>query len=454
MLEIIFPVRRGERGLTFALFLHSLAAVGAFLTGRTVRDTLFLAYGDRSMLAWMYVFSAVGVTAAGLVYSRLAARIRRDQMALVSASLFGAGFLFFWVAQKSQAAWVYPCPLRLRRSDGRAGAGAVLDAGQRALQRARGQAPLRVDRRRRHVRQHFHRPVVGARVATPSAPALLLLCAVLLLRHRGGASFGGGRLGRSGCSRAPRAASRAAAKRTGGGAARVLADSHLRTVALLAAVTFFTTTLVDFEFKVVAADAYTANELAAFFGYFSAVVGVLALGLQLFGTSRLLQRAGVVGALAVLPLSLMAGNLALAIFPLLWAASMAKGADTLFRYSVNDATTQILYLPVPAQARASAKAFIDSVVKPMAIGLSGLFLAGYKAWSDGSPAPFAWVSVLLTMGWLAVVASLRSHYIKSLQDNLKNRRLGPRVTRAPGARRFDAQGARAARSTATTRARC
>src|SRR5437763_1522318 len=29
--------------LTFSLFLHSLFAVGAFLTGRTVRDALFLA---------------------------------------------------------------------------------------------------------------------------------------------------------------------------------------------------------------------------------------------------------------------------------------------------------------------------------------------------------------------------------------------------------------------------
>ena len=81
---------------------------------------------------------------------------------------------------------------------------------------------------------------------------------------------------------------------------------------------------------------YSGAELAAYFGYFSAVVGVLAIGLQLFGTSRLLNRAGVIGSLAVLPVSLAAGDLALVLFPALWAASMAKGADTLFRYSVNE----------------------------------------------------------------------------------------------------------------------
>src|SRR3954467_6787537 len=135
--------------------------------------------------------------------------------------------------------------------------------------------------------------------------------------------------------------------------------------------------------------------MAAFFSYFSAVVGALALGLQLFGTSKLLNRAGVVGALAVLPISLAVGNLSLAIFAALWAASMAKGADTLFRYSINDATTQILYLPVPAQARVQAKAFLDTVVKPCAIGLAGLSLAAYKHWFDVKPHQVAFLSLAL-----------------------------------------------------------
>ena len=77
-----------------------------------------------------------------------------------------------------------------------------------------------------------------------------------------------------------------------------MSDAHLRTVALLSAVTFFTTTLIDFQFKVVAADKMKGDELAAYFGYFSATVGALALVLQLFGTSRLLNRAGVIGSLA------------------------------------------------------------------------------------------------------------------------------------------------------------
>ncbi len=418
---MLLPVRKGERKLTAALFVHSLFAVGAFLTGRSVRDALFLAHGERNVLAWMYVASAVAVTVAGLIYGRLAIRVRRDVMALSSASLFGVLFVVLWFLERTQATWVYSL---IYVSVEVMGALCLVQFWTLANELFNAQEAKRLYAII-GAGGTFANILIGLMSAwvarTLGTQALLLMCAVLLI-CTAAASFVGGSLGRQRLFARAATGKVSAAKRTGG-AARVLHDGHLRTVAMLAAVTFFTTTLIDFQFKVVAADRLRGDQLAAYFGYFSAVVGALALVLQLFGTSRLLNRAGVVGALAVLPLSLGFGNVALAIFPALWAASMAKGADTLFRYSINDATTQILYLPVPAQARVSAKAFIDGVVKPVAIGLSGLGLAAYRAWGGGDPYRLAWFSILLCGGWLAVVVSLRSKYLKSLQENLKNRRL-------------------------------
>ncbi len=420
VLESVLPVRRGERQLTFALFLHSLFAVGAFLTGRTVRDALFLANMDKATLSWMYVASAVAVTASGLVYGPLASRIRRHTMALGSATLFAGLFLIIWLVERSKPVWIYPAiyvyvevmgalvlvqfwtlanelfnAREAKRLYGLIGAGGTL-------------ANIIVG-------------LVGARVATSFGTSALLLMCVVLLLGTAIASYAAGQAGRQRLF-AKAATGKSTAKRTGG-AARVMQSSHLRAVAALSAVTFLCTTLVDFQFKVIASNLYSGNALAAYFGYFSAVVGALALVLQLFGTSKILNRAGVIGSLAVLPVSLALGNFALIIFPVLWAASMAKGADTLFRYSINDATTQILYLPVPAQARASAKAFIDSVIKPMAIGLAGLALAGYRAWGGGDPYRLAWLTLALSGVWISVVVGLRSKYIRSLQDNLKNRKL-------------------------------
>jgi AAA family ATP:ADP antiporter len=420
LLEMLLPVRRGERRLTFTLFLHSLFAVGAFLTGRTVRDALFLAHSDRSTLAWMYVASAVAVTCAGLIYGRLATRIRRDSMALGTASLLAVGFVGAWGLERIHAVWVYSAiyvyvevmgalvlvqfwtlanelfnAREAKRLYGLIGAGGT-----------------------------FANIIIGllaARIATAFGTSSLLLMVAVLLVGAAAASLAGGRIGRQ------RLFARAVTGKTpgkrSGGASRVLNDGHLRAVALLSAVTFFTTTLIDFQFKVVAADRLKGDELAAYFGYFSAVVGGLALVLQLFGTSRLLNRAGVIGSLAVLPISLALGDVTLILVQTLWAASMAKGADTLFRYSINDATTQILYLPVPAQVRVAAKAFIDGVVKPMAIGLAGVTLAVYRTSLGGDPYRLAWGSLVLCAAWVAVVVGLRSKYIRSLQENLKQRRL-------------------------------
>jgi AAA family ATP:ADP antiporter len=418
--EMLLPVRKGEGRLTFTLFLHSLFAVGAFLTGRTVRDALFLAHSDRSTLAWMYVASAIAVTLNGLLYARLASRIRRDTMALGTAGLFGAGFVAMWFLEKTHATWAYSVIYVYVEV---MGALVLVQFWTLAneLFNAREAKRLYGFIGAGGTFANIFIGLLQARIATTfGTPSLLLMCAILLI-GAAGASFVGGRIGRQRLF-ARAATGKPSARRTGGGA-RVLADSHLRAVALLSAVTFLTTTLIDFQFKVVAADKLKGDELAAYFGYFSAIVGVLGLGLQLFGTSKLLNRVGVIGSLAVLPISLMIGDLSLVLVQTLWAASLAKGADTLFRYSINDATTQILYLPVPAQVRVSAKAFIDGVVKPMAIGLAGVLLAGYRAWAGGDPYVLGWFSLALCGVWLGVVFTLRSRYIRSLQENLKQRRL-------------------------------
>lgn len=420
LLEFLLPVRSSERRLTFTLFLHSLFAVGAFLTGRTVRDALFLAHADRASLAWMYVASAVAVTLAGLLYGRLVTQLRRDVMALGSASLFAALFVAAWVVERSHAAWVYPSLYVLVEVMG----GLVLVQFwtlANELFNAREAKRLYGFIGAGGTLANIVLGLLAAKVATAYGTAsLLLLCAGLLV-VTAGASFLAGRLGRQRLF-ARAATGRPSARRTGGGG-RVLHDAHLRTVAVLAAITFFTTTLVDFQFKVVAAEQLQGDALAAYFGYFSALVGAFAIGMQLFGTSRLLNRAGVIGSLAVLPISIALGNLALGVLGTLWAASLVKGADSLFRYSVNDATTQILYLPVTAQLRVAAKAFIDGVVKPIAIGLAGLLLAGYRLWAGGDPFLLSWFSLALSLGWLLVVVSLRSKYLRSLQDNLRHRRL-------------------------------
>lgn len=421
IVDSIFPVRAGERPLTLALFFHNLFAVGAFLTGRTVRDALFLSHGNRDQLPWMYVLSSAAVAIVGLLYAPLAARARRDRLAVGSALLFAVLFLLAFWLERGGPSWIYPAiyvyvevmgalalvqlwtlanelfhAREAKRLYGVIGAGGTL--ANVILGLAASQIAVKI-----------------------GATALLWLCSILLALTAA-AAYVAGRLGRQRFF-AKAASGKQSKARFSEGAVAVFSSGHLRLVALLAIVTFITTTVVDFEFKVIAAKVYERDELASFFGVMSAGVGVLALAFQVMGTGRLMGQLGVIGSLALLPSFLAAGNLAFALFPALWAATAAKGADTLFRYSVNDPTTQLLFLPATPHVRAAAKTFVDSVVKPLSIGLCGIALVGYKKWLGGNPVPLAWLSLLLCAGWGAVVLALRPHYVRSLQDNLRNRRL-------------------------------
>jgi HEAT repeat protein len=419
VLENLLPVRPGERRLTFALFLHSFFAVGAFLSGRSVRDALFLAHADRAALASMYIVSAIAVAVSGLAYGAAATRVRRDRMALGSAAAFAALFIGFFALDRLQATWVYAGLYVFVEVMGALSLVQFWTLANELFNAREAKRLYGVIGSGAMIANILAGYATGAMAARLGASAVLLLCAALLV-GAAAASFAAGRYGRH------RLFARALSPRSNTRAARpweqVLGSGHLRAVAALSAITFFTTTLVDYEFKVFAAQAYPKDQLAAYFGYFYSAVGVLALAMQLFGTGRILGKAGVIASLALLPAGLFGGNIALALAPALWSATLVKGADTLLRYTVNDATTQILYLPVAPGLRVSAKAFVDGVVKPASIALAGLGLVVYAKYVNDAR-HLAYPGLVLTAAWIALVLGLRTHYLKSLQENLRRRKL-------------------------------
>jgi len=415
LLETLFQIRPGELPLTGLLFAQCLCVVGAFIVARSVRDALFLAQGTRDSLPLMYVASALAVSFVGLVYSRFADRARREMLAFGfaagSAALFVAARLLlsqagewvlgvFYVLVEVVGTltviqfWTLANELFTAR-DARRLFG-IIGAGGTLANILLGSA-------------------VGALAKMVGAENLVFLAAMLLA----GVAVFSLRLGR----RVPLRLSRArASKSAGPPKAKVFAFPHLKLVAAMAALTFFATTLIDFQFKTIAASTYSKDSLAAFFGIFYAATGGLALVVQLAGTSRFLNRFGVIAALALLPSLLGAGSVTVLLFPVLWAATATKGSEFVLRYTLHDATVQLLYQPVPAYARAGAKAFIDGVGKPAAIALSGLALMGYKALGNPRLDAIAVASAVGCLGWLAVVLALRGGYVRSLQETLRRRR--------------------------------
>src|SRR5947209_20012479 len=86
----------------------------------------------------------------------------------------------------------------------------------------------------------------------------------------------------------------------------------------------------------------------------------------------------------------------------IYVSSLAKGSDTIFRYTINDASMQLLYVPVQPHVRGRAKAFIDGVLKPSSVACAGAVLLLYKH-SGGSGRPLTAAVLLLVALWIGLL---------------------------------------------------
>lgn len=428
LLESVFRIRPGEARLVGLMFAYLLAIVSTFIIGRTVRDTLFLHRVSLEALPLMYCAVAVAVSGASWVYSRVADGVRRDRLVLRFLGLFALSITAFYLMVASGDApdavyaglyvvvevigalsmiqfWTFAGDVfsgrQAKRLFGFIGAGGVL--ANVVCGFAVGALA----------------PAVGTEPLLLVVAALFGVCALVVRAAR--------RIAHTDLERAIQRGGRRSIGVARDGVA-VLDDRHLKQIAALVAITFVTVTVVDYQFKVTAQSSLlTKQELASFFGNFYGVGGVIACLVQFFVTGRLIERSGIIPSLLVLPGTIGLGVVSAFVGPWvspLFSATLAKGAENIFRYTVNDATSQLLYLPVPSHRRGRAKAFIDGILKPSSIGLAGLAL--YLIGREIAPAELAdrcmLALLVLVLIWTGLVLSMKKAYVHSLLATLHDRK--------------------------------
>jgi HEAT repeat protein len=422
-LEAGFRIRPGEERRTAIMAAYAASAIGAVVVGRSVRDALYLAHGTARGLSWLYILSSAAIVAVSYGYARVADKVPRGALNAISAASCAAMCAAFWgLVQFSAGRWVYPAlyvfveamaslvviqfwtmandvfhAREAKRLFGLIGAGGTL---------ANVIFGLLVSRYARRI----------------GAPNLLWLMVVQLaacaILARAGARL---------ISTAPLIAGRRA-RRTVPVLSRAglsfLGNRHLMLVAAVAAVSAAAVTVVDFQFKLAAASVLRQNDLAGYFGQFYGICGGIALAVQIWITGRLLERYGILASLLPLPagLALGSGFSAAVPNPGLFVASLAKGSDTIFRYTINDASMQLLYVPVQPSVRGRAMAFIDGILKPTAIALTGAVLLFYEQ-SGGKGRPLTLAVLLLVAFWILLLLRARSEYVRSLVESLERRQL-------------------------------
>lgn len=414
--------------------VYCMAVVSMFIVGRTVRDTLFLSRYPVSRLPYMYVAVAFCVAFASFGYSYYADRLRRDRV-IIGSLAAGCGMLAgIWLLLVSNTSgdWVYPAlyiiveivggiaiiqfwtfandifsSREAKRLFGIIGFGGVIS----------------------NVICGFAIAGVADVMGTEN---LLLICVLLLIVCvscvRGTAREAHAEI--ESAMRKPKGAS-TGILHIAEGVTHIFRNKHLRLIAAMVAVTVLVTTIVDFQFKIIAKSAYEGQEtgLATFFGYFFGFTGIIACVVQLFFTTWILERKGIIASLLILPLAMLIGVLGLVFLvpaiSMLVAATLTKGSENVVRYTLYNSTMQLLYVPVPAHQRGRAKAFIDGILKPLGIGASGLVILLLRQWfvEEELALTLGWVDLILIAIWLALVFSIRGEYVRSLLNTLKARRL-------------------------------
>jgi AAA family ATP:ADP antiporter len=207
---------------------------------------------------------------------------------------------------------------------------------------------------------------------------------------------------------------------------------HLQAISALICLASIVTTAAGWQLTAIAKETIPQKDmLAAFLGGFQAYAGIASLAAQMLITTKLLRRFGVGVALLVLPLSLTAGSIAVVIWGTLWAATVLKGSDQVFRYSIDTSALQLLYLPVPVNIKLQVKSFIDTVIWRFGDGLAGLTLLVFATNLHFTPRQISWVNLVLLGAWIGAAFVARRQYVATLRENIQQVRIHPEHDTVP-----------------------
>ncbi len=209
------------------------------------------------------------------------------------------------------------------------------------------------------------------------------------------------------------------------GSLKLIQESpYLKAIAALIIISALTTTIAGWQFKAIAKAAVPdTDELAMFFGTFSMIAGLMSLLLQLLLTGRLLRTVGVGSALFIVPTAMLLGSTGVLFLGTLVAAAALKASDQVLRYSIDKATVELLYLPVPAAHTFRVKSFIDTVVYRLGDAAGGLIVLLFAAVLGWSPVRMSIVGLVFVGVWIAAAYVARRQYVENLRESIHQHRV-------------------------------
>jgi AAA family ATP:ADP antiporter len=424
----VFDIKAGE-GLPVALtFTYIALVVAAFLLAKPIRNGLFLEeYGPYALV---YVYAAVPAALALFVpvYTRIAARLGSRVVAIGTLLFFSGNVLLFWYGFRFHSfrllpgifyvwvncfgiiapvqAWTLTNALfdsrQAKRLFGLIGSGASLGAIAGGL---------------------IARLLVG-----PVGGAVNLLLVLALLIGSAALLVGVVTVGKR---RGPARAQRPPAPPFSETWSEIAKSPYLRLIGALVVLMAIATQWTAFQLSLVADRRFGGDPdaLTEFFGAFNLTLGIFSFLVQIFVTGRLLRAFGLVATILVLPLALGFGSALVLIAPLFWSVLSTNALDQGLRFSIDKASHELLYLPIPHSQRVRIKNAIEIVLSGAADAAGaiclGLVTAGFFM-LPGLGLDLRGVAALnlgLIGVWTTVAWRLRSEYVRTIQESIRRHRI-------------------------------
>lgn len=190
---------------------------------------------------------------------------------------------------------------------------------------------------------------------------------------------------------------------------------YLKTIAMLIFLSVIVSTLIDFQFKAAAKQAYLSREaLAVFFSSYYAWLSVATFFVQVVLTGRILGAFGLIPSLYLTPGVLLSGSVAIFVWPGLIAATATRMADAALRNSLHRSCMELLYMPVPAAVKKTVKTFLDVVVERTGDATAGFIILFYSLSSMTSYIPYVhFICVALILVWFSVIPIARLGHLET-----------------------------------------
>lgn len=421
----LVDVQQGELFPAALMFFALSLIIGTFGMVKPVRTSLFLQEFGARNLPYVYLFTAVVTGMLVKFYFRLTDRFGIATISrLTNLALAGNLLAFWWLLSRFNWFWlsgvffvwvnVYTIvtntvfwsfadhcynPRQARRLYGFIAAGGTVGgiAGGFAVSR------------------------LTEKMGTEN---LLVVCAALLslsvalthLVRRPGHDAGAEEY-----IRGPDAVAEASGREGGIGMGTVFRSRYTRHIALALGMALLVSVIVDFQFNAIVEKAYANKDArTAFLGSFFAWVSGLAFILQFFFTSTVLRSAGLGFTLILLPITMIGGLAGMAFFPVLASAVFLKLADGSVRYSIEQSTRDILYLPIPAKTMYKVRAVIDMFVQRLGKGIGSLLILVVVSTTAFHFRVLSLIALAFAALWLVVALRLKKEYIEQLRQFLRH----------------------------------